>query len=265
MRRPPILTPLLGLLSYIAGCAAEPLPPPSSEPAGDAMTRTEQDRDEKARAALMADIDRMMRLAAPETGRAALSPRVRAAFEAVDRRDFVPPHEAHAAYDNRPLPIGHGQTISQPFIVAIMTELLDPAPGDVVLEVGTGSGYQAAVLAKLVARVYSIEIVAPLAAESKARLARLGYGNVAAREGDGYAGWPEHAPFDKIIVTAAAPAVPPPLVEQLKPGGRMVIPVGGQHDYQTLTVIAKAADGSIAEQRTFAVGFVPLTRPKDAR
>jgi protein-L-isoaspartate(D-aspartate) O-methyltransferase len=229
------------------------------------MSRAERNRDDQARAALMADIERMMRLSEPETGRAALSPRVRAAVEAVDRRAFVPPSEADAAYDNRPLPIGHGQTISQPFIVAVMTELLDGAPGDVVLEVGTGSGYQAAVLAKLVAQVYSIEIVAPLAAEAKARLARLGYGNVTARAGDGYAGWPEHAPFDKIIVTAAAPAVPPPLIEQLKPGGRMVIPVGGQHDHQMLLVIAKAADGSIAEQRTFAVGFVPLTRSGDGR
>jgi protein-L-isoaspartate(D-aspartate) O-methyltransferase len=229
------------------------------------MSRAERDRDDKARAALMADIDRMMRLSEPETGRAALSPRVRAAFEAVDRRAFVPPREADAAYDNRPLPIGHGQTISQPFIVAVMTELLDAAPDSVVLEVGTGSGYQAAVLAKLVARVYSIEIVAPLAAEAKARLARLGYGNVTVRAGDGYAGWPEHAPFDRIIVTAAAPAVPPPLIDQLKPGGRLVIPVGGQHDHQTLMVIAKGADGGIAERRTFAVGFVPLTRAKDGR
>jgi protein-L-isoaspartate(D-aspartate) O-methyltransferase len=257
-----LLSIWLGLLPYGAGCSAETLPPPS-KPVGDAMA--ERSRDERARAALMADIDRLMRLSAPETGRAALSPRVRAAFEAVDRRDFVPPSEAFAAYDDRPLPIGHGQTISQPFIVAIMTELLDPAPGDVVFEVGTGSGYQAAVLAKLVARVYSIEIVGPLAAESKERLARLGYANVTVREGDGYAGWPEHAPFDKIIVTAAAPAVPPPLLEQLKPGGRMVIPVGGAYDYQTLMVITKAADGSIAERRTFAVGFVPLTRPKGAR
>jgi protein-L-isoaspartate(D-aspartate) O-methyltransferase len=209
----------------------------------------------------MADIDRMMRYSARETGRAALTPAVRAAFESVDRRDFVPPAEAWAAYDNRPLPIGHGQTISQPFIVAIMTELLDPQPGDTALEVGTGSGYQAAVLSKLVRHVYSIEIVGPLAAESKARLARLGYGNVTVVEGDGYAGWPEHAPFDKIIVTAAAPTIPPPLIEQLKPGGRMIIPVGAQYDQQDLVILTKAADGSVSERRLFAVGFVPLTRP----
>ena len=219
----------------------------------------------EARAALMADIDRMMRYSARETGRGALSPAVRAAFESVDRRDFVPAMEAWAAYDNRPLPIGHGQTISQPFIVAIMTELLDPAPGDVALEVGTGSGYQAAVLARLVRQVYSIEIVGPLAAESKARLARLGYANVTVREGDGYAGWPEHAPFDKIIVTAAAPMIPPPLIEQLKPGGRMVIPVGGQYETQDLVIVTKAADGTVTERKMFAVGFVPLTRPEGNR
>jgi protein-L-isoaspartate(D-aspartate) O-methyltransferase len=254
------LTLWLGLLPFGAGASAESLPP-SSEAGGNAMGLAERDRDELARDALMADIDRMMRQSARETGRSALSPRVRAAFTAVDRRDFVPPAGGWAAYENRPLPIGHGQTISQPFIVAIMTELLDPAPGDVVLEVGTGSGYQAAVLAKLVAHVYSIEIVAPLAAESKARLARLGYGNVTVRDGDGYAGWPEHAPFDKIIVTAAAPMIPPPLVEQLKPGGKMVIPVGAQYAHQDLVIISKAADGSVGERKIFAVGFVPLTRP----
>lgn len=229
------------------------------------MQSAQRSGDHEARAALMADIDRMMRLSAPDTGRAVLSPRVRAAFELVDRRDFVPPSEARAAYENRPLPIGHGQTISQPFIVAIMTELLDPAPGDVALEVGTGSGYQAAVLAKLVAQVYSIEILGPLAAEAKERLARLGYANVTVREGDGYAGWPEHAPFDKIIVTAAAPSIPPPLVEQLKPGGRMVIPVGGYYETQDLMVVTKAADGRVTERKMFAVGFVPLTRPEGDR
>ena len=229
------------------------------------MGRAEPSRDAEVRAALMADIDRMMHYSARETGRGALSPPVRAAFEAVDRRDFVPAMEAWAAYDNRPLPIGHGQTISQPFIVAIMTELLDPAPGDVALEVGTGSGYQAAVLARLVRQVYSIEIVGPLAAEFKARLARLGYANVTVREGDGYAGWPEHAPFDKIIVTAAAPEIPPPLIEQLKTGGRMIIPVGAQYEHQDLVIITKAADGSVSERKMFAVGFVPLTRPEGNR
>ncbi|MGE5147515.1 MAG: protein-L-isoaspartate(D-aspartate) O-methyltransferase [Candidatus Eiseniibacteriota bacterium] len=229
------------------------------------MGSAERNRDQQARAALMADIDRMMRYSARETGRAALSAPVRAAFESVDRRNFVPEMEAWAAYDNRPLPIGHGQTISQPFIVAIMTELLDPAPGDVVLEVGTGSGYQAAVLSKLVRHVYSIELVGPLAAESKTRLARLGYHNVTVTEGDGYAGWPAHAPFDKIIVTAAAPTIPPPLIEQLKPGGRMVIPVGGQYEYQDLVIVTKAADGTVGERRLFAVGFVPLVHPEGNR
>src|SRR5690606_5008061 len=125
-------------------------------------------------------------------------------------------------------------------------------------------GYQAAVLAKLVSHVYSIEIVAPLAAESKARLAALGYRNVTVRQGDGYAGWPEHAPFDKIIVTAAAPTIPPPLIEQLKPGGRMVIPLGAQYAHQDLVIVDKAADGTVRERRLFAVGFVPLVRPDDA-
>ncbi|HEX7006449.1 MAG TPA: protein-L-isoaspartate(D-aspartate) O-methyltransferase [Alphaproteobacteria bacterium] len=259
-----LLLPLwLSALPFGASCAAEN-PPPSTETGGKTSGHAERNGDRLARDALMRDIERMMRQSAPETGRSALSPRVRAALEAVDRRDFVPPAQAWAAYENRPLPIGHGQTISQPFIVAIMTELLDPEPSDVVLEVGTGSGYQAAVLAKLVSHVYSIEIVAPLAAESKARLAALGYRNVTVRQGDGYAGWPEHAPFDKIIVTAAAPTIPPPLIEQLKPGGRMVIPLGAQYAHQDLVIVDKAADGTVRERRLFAVGFVPLVRPDDA-
>ena len=249
-------------MAWLGGAGWENAGPAQTAEAGAPGARPPAEKAEyDARAGLMRDIDRMMRQSARETGRSALSPRVRAALEAVDRRDFVPSAEGWAAYENRPLPIGHGQTISQPFIVAIMTELLDPEPGDVVLEVGTGSGYQAAVLAKLVAQVYSIEIVAPLAAESKARLARLGYDNVTVREGDGYAGWPEHAPFDKIIVTAAAPMIPPPLVEQLKPGGRMVIPVGAQYAHQDLVIITKSADGTVGERKIFAVGFVPLTRP----
>jgi protein-L-isoaspartate(D-aspartate) O-methyltransferase len=250
----------LGLLLYGAGCSTES-GPPSSETGPDMMRRADHRGDEQARAALLADTDRMTRQSSRETGRATLSPRVRAAFASVDRRDFVPQMEAWAAYENRPLPIGHGQTISQPFIVAIMTELLDLAPDDVVLEVGTGSGYQAAVLARLVAQVYSIEVMAPLAAESKELLARLGYANVTVREGDGYAGWPEHAPFDKIIVTAAPPSIPPPLIEQLKAGGRMIIPVGGRYAHQDLVITDKAADGSVSESNIFAVGFVPLTRP----
>jgi protein-L-isoaspartate(D-aspartate) O-methyltransferase len=164
------------------------------------------------------------------------------------------------AYANRPLPIGEGQTISQPYIVALMTDLLDTKPGDSVLEIGTGSGYQAAVLSELVQHVYTIEIVEPLAKKSETLLRQLGYRNISFKIGDGYNGWPERAPFDAIIVTAAAPHVPPALAAQLKPGARMVIPIGGQFDVQFLQVVVKQADGSIATQMNLPVRFVPLTR-----
>jgi protein-L-isoaspartate(D-aspartate) O-methyltransferase len=177
----------------------------------------------------------------------------------VERHEFVPASQRASAYRNHPLPIGHGQTISQPYIVALMTDLLEAEADDVVLEVGTGSGYQAAVLAELVERVYSIEIVEPLAIEVKERLSRLGYENVTTRLGDGYYGWAEHAPFDAIIVTAAASHVPPPLIEQLKPGGRMVIPVGGPFQVQYLLLIEKDAAGEIRSRQVTAVRFVPLT------
>jgi protein-L-isoaspartate(D-aspartate) O-methyltransferase len=193
------------------------------------------------------------------TGRKALSERVLDAMRAVPRHEFVPGPYRAAAYENRPLPIGHGQTISQPFIVALMTDLLRPAPGDVVLEIGTGSGYQAAVLSRLVARVYTIEIVEALGEQARARLARLGYGNVEVRVGDGYYGWKEHAPFDGILVTAAAAHIPPPLVRQLKPGGRMVIPVGGPFATQQLMLVEKAADGDVTTHQLLPVAFVPLT------
>ena len=178
---------------------------------------------------------------------------------AVERHRFVPRERIPSAYENRPLPIGYGQTISQPYIVALMTDLLDPQPDDVVLEIGTGSAYQAAVLSGLVARVYTIEIVEPLADQARARLEDLGYDNVVAKLGDGYFGWEEHAPFDSIIVTAAATHVPPPLIEQLKPGGRMVIPVGGRFTAQWLLLIEKGEDGDIVTRQIAAVRFVPLT------
>ena len=181
------------------------------------------------------------------------------AMRTVPRHKFVPPAVAGSAYADRPLPIGHAQTISQPYIVAYMTEALRPKPGDIILEVGTGSGYQAAVLGEIVAEVYSIEIVPELGEAAGALLHKLGYENVHVRVGDGYLGWPEHAPFDGIIVTAAPDHIPQPLIEQLKPGGRLVIPVGPEHQTQTLLVIEKQRDGSITREEKMLVRFVPLT------
>ena len=188
--------------------------------------------------------------------------RVLNAMRKVPRHLFVPLEYVAAAYDDHPLPIGHGQTISQPYIVAKMTELAQPKKADRALEVGTGSGYQAAVLAELVAEVYTIEIIEPLGLEAKERLRALGYRNVTVRIGDGYAGWPEKAPFDIILVTAAAPEIPPPLIEQLKPGGRMVIPVGEVGTVQTLLLITKGDKGprDIRTREIIPVLFVPLTR-----
>lgn len=177
----------------------------------------------------------------------------------VPRHEFIPGELRSRAYEDRPLPIGFGQTISQPYIVALMTDLLKVEADDVVLEVGTGSGYQAAVLAELVAEVYTIEIVPSLAERAVERLARLGYGNVTVRPGDGFYGWTEHAPFDAIIVTAAAGLIPPPLIEQLRPGGRMVIPVGAAFMIQHLMLVEKDADGEIHSEQVLPVRFVPLT------
>lgn len=210
------------------------------------------------RAGMVRDVEALVASLADELGRKALDPRVLEALARVPRHEFVPPEERHAAYRNRPLPIGHGQTISQPFIVALMTDLLNLTEQSRVLEIGTGSGYQAAVLSLLAKEVYSIEIVEPLGVEAAATLRRLGYANVSTRIGDGYEGWPEAAPFDAIIVTAAPDHVPPRLVEQLRPGGRMVIPVGG--DSQDLMVVVKAADGRTTASSIIPVRFVPLTR-----
>jgi protein-L-isoaspartate(D-aspartate) O-methyltransferase len=188
-----------------------------------------------------------------------LDQRVMAALASVPRHEFVPAAVRDAAYDNRPLPIGHGQTISQPYIVAVMTDLLALKGGDRVLEVGTGSGYQAAILAALVDQVYTIEIIAPLGESAKERLQALGYHNVAVRIGDGYYGWKEHAPFDAIVVTAAASHIPPPLIQQLKPGGRMVIPVGSRFMVQELLLVEKDSSGKTTTKQILPVAFVPLT------
>ncbi len=208
---------------------------------------------------LMREIDRDTRETVGYTGRSRLHTHVRDAMATVARHNFVDSYGPDAAYANRPLPIGHGQTISQPFIVALMTDLLDPEAAHVVLEIGTGSGYQAAVLATLVKHVYTIEIIPELAESAKQRLADLGYENVSVKAGDGYFGWPEAGPFDGIVVTAVGPDIPASLVEQLKTGGRMVLPVGTQATAQNLTVVTKKADGGYTTEEVLPVVFVPLT------
>jgi protein-L-isoaspartate(D-aspartate) O-methyltransferase len=207
---------------------------------------------------MVSEIVAIDRLTAGETGRRALDPRVLDAMRKVPRHAFVPPLQRRSAYRNRPLSIGAGQTISQPYIVALMTDLLELTPGDKVLEIGTGCGYQAAVLGELVRDVYTMEIVGSLGRTAAKTLARLDYANVHARIGDGYQGWPDEAPFDAIIVTAAPDHIPPALIEQLKPGGRLVIPVGTHS--QELLVVRKQADGTTIKEQIVPVRFVPLTR-----
>lgn len=181
----------------------------------------------------------------------------------VPRHEFVPDRQKRAAYENRPLPIGAEQTISQPYIVALMTDLADVSKDDVVLEIGTGSGYQAAVLAELAGLVYTIEIIEALGKRAATTLERLGYDNVTVRVGDGYAGWPDEAPFDAILVTAAPEEVPQPLIDQLAVGGRMVIPVGGENEVQVLRLLIKEADGILTVSNVIAVRFVPFTRDEE--
>ena len=193
----------------------------------------------------------------------ALDPRVMTAIARVPRHEFVPAEQRRYAYANRPLPIGYSQTISQPYIVALMSDLIKPQADDRVLELGTGSGYQAAILAELTGQVYSIEIIEALGKQVGERLSRLGYDNVTTRIGDGYYGWEEHAPFDAIVVTAAASHVPPALVAQLKPGGRMVIPVGSRFLTQQLVLIEKQANGQLITRQILPVKFVPLTGEHD--
>ncbi|MNM67279.1 Protein-L-isoaspartate O-methyltransferase [compost metagenome] len=210
------------------------------------------------RDAMVREIANMSSVTRDETGRVEFAAPVMAAMAKVPRHRFVPPDEVPYAYENRPLPIGYGQTISQPYIVALMTDLAQVEPTDVVLEIGTGSGYQAAILAELAQAVYTMEIIEPLAVQAGERLGRLGYAKVQARLGDGYHGWPEHGPYDAILVTAAASHVPPPLIAQLKAGGRMVIPVGAPFMIQYLLLIEKAGDGSVSTRQVLPVRFVPL-------
>ncbi len=237
---------------------------------------------ERARHAMLAAIIEEVAETADWTGFAALSPRVLAALDAVPRHRFVPEGEQRWAYENRPLPIGQGQTISQPYIVAAMTELAAIGPEDRVLEVGTGCGYQAAVLAELAARVHTVECLPRLAATARERLQALGYGAVEVHQGDGSQGWPAAAPYDAILVTAAAESrVPPALIEQLAPGGRLVIPVGNRAraglegglalfelgPEQELRLLVKDAEGRVEDRSVLPVAFVPLveTGPRAAK
>ncbi len=209
---------------------------------------------------MLRDIEREVRLTRKMIGRDRFSEAVMTAMREVPRESFVPESQRRFAFENGPLPIGCGQTISQPYIVALMTDLLELDADDVVLEIGTGSGYQAAVLSQVVKQVYSVEIIETLSLRAQKSLQSLGYNNVECRCDDGYHGWPEHAPYDGILVTAAAAAIPQPLIEQLKPGARLVIPVGQPFSYQELMVVEKTDTGAIHEQAVLGVAFVPLTR-----
>ena len=211
------------------------------------------------RGSMLTEITGMTLRTAASTGVETIDTGVMAALDRVPRHEFVPPELTEYAYENRPLPIGYGQTISQPYIVALMTHLLEPLPHHRVLEVGTGSGYQAAVLAELVDQVHTIEIVPPLADQAGKLLERLGYHNTEVRLGDGYFGWPGAAPFNAIVVTAAASHVPPPLVAQLAPNGLLVIPVGEPFSVQVLLLVRRRLDGEISVRQILPVRFVPLT------
>lgn len=226
------------------------------------MNAIAADSVDARRARMVDEVAQMARDTARETGRATFDARVMAALGKVERHRFMPPAQSAHAYENRPLPIGHEQTISQPSMVALMTDLLNIKPGDKVLEIGTGLGYQAAVLAELAQTVYTIEIVEALGRAAAGVLAAAGYWNVHPRIGDGYRGWPEEAPFDAIMVTAAAPHVPQPLLDQLKAGGRLVIPLGergAQSQSQSLHVIEKDARGGVTQRKVIDVRFVPFT------
>lgn len=224
------------------------------------LQATSNDTYAESREQMIRQIEQDARNRAAELDDGKLDEAILEAMRKVPREAFVPPTRKAEAYQNRPLPIGYGQTISQPYIVAVMTDLLRLKPTDKVLEIGTGSGYQAAVAAQLAKQVYSIEIIEPLAKKAKKRLARLGYKNIKTKMGDGYYGWKEHAPYDAIIVTAAATHIPPPLIQQLKPGGRMVIPVGSRFATQQLLLVEKDKNGEVRSRQMMPVTFVPFVR-----
>jgi len=211
------------------------------------------------RARLVAEVSQDILDTRGYIGKSTLDERVMRVLGSVGRHRFVPDELRSQAYENRPLPIGYGQTISQPYIVALMTDLLELQAGDVVLEIGTGSGYQAAILSRLVDRVYTIEIIPELAKSASKRLQRLGFANVEVKNADGYDGWQEHAPFDAIIVTAASSHIPPPLVQQLKPGGVLMIPVGPAFQVQQLSMVRKGPGDELTTRQILPVRFVPFT------
>ena len=223
------------------------------------MNAFAEDAYKEKRQQMVAVIQQSVEMTESYIGKSSLDSRVLEAMMAVPRHEFVPPDSRSYAYENTALSIGHNQTISQPYIVALMTDLAAVTSDSVVLEVGTGSGYQAAVLSELVSQVYSIEIIEALGLKAKSLLQDLGYDNVTVKIGDGYHGWPEHAPFDAILVTAAAGHVPKQLIQQLKPGGRLVIPVGKHKYSQSLRVLTKGLDGKIEQRDVLPVVFVPLT------
>ena len=227
--------------------------------AGSAMDKQQFDL---MRQQMIAEVVAQTVFLTPQLGKAALNARVIEVMAKIPRHEFVPVELQPYAYLNRPLPVGYDKTISQPFIIAVMTDLLEPQPDDVVLEVGAGVGYQAAILAELVKQVYSIEIIEELGLAAKRRLQRLGYRNVEVRIGNGYYGWHEHAPYDKIMVTAAPDLIPPPLIAQLKPGGRMVIPTGIP-DKQQLVLVEKAESGKLVTKNILPVRFSPLEESGD--
>jgi protein-L-isoaspartate(D-aspartate) O-methyltransferase len=225
--------------------------------------REAEHRYARERAALLSELRQEFAATADVTGWPDLGSRVADSIAAVPRHEFVPDELRRFAYENRPLPIGAGQTISQPYIVALMTDLLAPSQKDRILEIGTGSGYQAAILARLAKHVYSVEVIHDLAARAIATFARLGIANVSVRVGDGADGWPEQAPYDGIIVTAAAAQIPPALLEQLKPGGRMVIPID-YDGHQELVLVTRTDEGEVVRRGILPVAFVPLVQADDA-